>query len=82
MLHARASTYYDVRALFLCEEGACELERTAREGTSFQERYAESYVAQMAAFAARVERGVVEPNVPLQHALFLERLVEAWRADG
>ena len=78
LIHSRHSPYYDQFVTLFCRKQAIDFGRkTAPIGTSFDERYADSYVRQMHDVSRRLSEQSHEPNVSLDHMCFLERLVGA-----
>jgi len=85
LVHSRHSTYYDQRVAVVGVDGMLEFggDASARAlSGSFQERYRASYAQQLRDVAARLARDDVAPNVSLEHALFLERLLAACDASA
>lgn len=78
MMHSRHSPRYEQRVIVQCDTEIIEMGRTPpTEGTSFRERYAQSYVNQMRDFAGRIDRADHTPNVALTHAMQLDAIVVA-----
>lgn len=77
LIHSRHSTYYDQRVMLFCEKNMVEFSSTPNVIDTFKSRYAESYVNQIKDFSDRLLSGNYNPNISLEHAKVLEKLVEA-----
>jgi predicted dehydrogenase len=78
MIHSRHSPYYDQRVCVVCKKKTFEMDNeSVSAGTKFQDRYRDSYIMQLKDFAQRIVTKQFAPNVSLEHALFIERLISA-----
>lgn len=78
LIHSRHSTYYDQRVMLVGNHYVVEIGNgPVVPAMSFQERYRTSYVKQLEAVQDCLARNEFAPNVSLEHALFLERLIDA-----
>lgn len=78
MIHSRHSPRYEQFVSIYCKDGCFQMGRDPLHlGTSFNERYKESYDIQMKDFIKRLNMDSPDHNITLSHSLQMERILEA-----
>lgn len=78
MIHSRHSPRYEQFVSIYCKDGCFQMGRDQLDlGTSFNERYKDSYDLQMKDFIRRLNVNDPDHNITLSHSLQMERILEA-----
>lgn len=78
MIHSRHSPTYEQFVSIYCKDECLDIGRTQLpDGTSFDQRYRESYEIQMKKFLESTTQSPCAPNISLSHSLQMERILEA-----
>ena len=78
MVHSRHAPSYEQSVHIVLRDKTVHMCPDPREcGTTFQTRYRESYVQQLADFAKRLSEGRFAPNVSFEEATSMERILDA-----
>ena len=78
MIHSRHSTAYEQFVSIFTKDRCIDIGRIkAIDGTSFDDRYKDSYEIQMNEFTRLIEYNKNSYNIPLEHSIQIERILES-----